>query len=463
MATTNGQLKPSFEDVPVTKAFAGFVADLTYESIDPKVLENLKWLLLDYLGVTAYGGSKIESSEPFLHSMLNLSGNAPGTCTVLTKGQRFLPQYAALLNGVYSHTLDFDDTFADGPLHPGSSIVSAALTQAEVSGADGKCILTGLAAGYEIICRLSSTLGYGAYERGFHNTGTAGIFGAVSTIIKIKGSDSRTIEAALGLAGSKAASSVQFLDNAAWNKRLHPGFAVHDALICISLAEAGVIGAAKPIEGMSGFLKGYSATPKIEGIIDGLGKEWIHIATAIKPYPGYRFTHAVIDMAGKWRKAKTCKVQNFHVSLPPSAFKAVGRPVPNKIHPKSIVDAQFSAYYQLALAWLDGNETGWAVYNRLYDKDVYEILDRITIEIGEDLGVLASRLEIRWEDGTIDMDLLTDPLGEPSNPLTWEHLLKKFRSLSVPAYREKKTERIIQLVAKVGDCRDSKDLMSLLA
>ena len=167
----------AFEEVPVTKNFAAFVSNLTFESIEPKVVENLKSLVLDYICITAYGASQINSSEPFFRSMLSFSGNASGNCTILTKGQKYLPQYAALLNGAYCHTLDFDDTFADGPLHPGASIVSAAITQAEVSGADGKVLLTGLAAGYEIICRLSRALGYGAYERGFHNTGTAGILG----------------------------------------------------------------------------------------------------------------------------------------------------------------------------------------------------------------------------------------------------------------------------------------------
>ena len=94
----------------------------------------------------------------------------------MTKGNGFLPQYASCLNAAYAHTLDFDDTFAAGALHPGVSVISAALAEAELLGADGKTLLTGLAAGYEVVCRISRALGAGAYERGFHNTGTAGIF-----------------------------------------------------------------------------------------------------------------------------------------------------------------------------------------------------------------------------------------------------------------------------------------------
>ena len=200
--------------------------------------------------------------------------------------------------------------------------------------------------------------------------------------------------------------------------------------LCVSILQrggGGVIGAVKPIEGVSGFLKNYSASPKLDGIIDGLGTEWIHTATAIKPYPGCRFTHAAIDLAARWRKTKPCGVHSFHVWLPKGSIRGVGIPVPNKLHPKTIVHAQFSAYYQLAVAWLDGNETGWAVYNRLNDKDVYELLDRITIDVGEDLPPMSTKLEIRWKDGTTDTDFVAEPLGELSNPFTWEHLLKKIQ------------------------------------
>jgi len=71
---------------------------------------------------------------------------------------------------------------------------------------------------------------------------------------------------------------------------LHPDFAVHDATVCIALVEKDVIAATKAVEGPRGFLRSYSALLKLEGINDGLGKEWIHVATATKPYPGCRYT-----------------------------------------------------------------------------------------------------------------------------------------------------------------------------
>ena len=286
--------------------------------------------------------------------------------------------------------------------------------------------------------------------------------GAVAAIMKIREAKSATVEAAFGLAGSKAAGSLQFLENGGWNKRLHPGFAAHDAFLCIAFVDEGIITATKPLEGIFGFLKGYSSAPKIESMVDGLGKEWIHLGTAIKPYPGCRMTHTGIDLAEKWRKSKTCPIKTLRLSLSPHCWMIVGRPLPNKIHPENTVDAQFSAYYQLALAWLDGNASGWGVYDRIHDKDVYELLKHITVDAAEDLNGLAGRLQMQWEDGTVTIDMENDPIGEPSNLLTDEYLLKKFRSLSVPAYGEQKAGQIADLIMNLDECKIIKELMLLL-
>jgi len=77
-----------------------------------------------------------------------------GQNTVYPEGMSFTPQYAALLNGAFAHTFDFDDTMAEAVLHPGAAIIPAALAEAESSGATGKRLLLALAVGYEVACRL---------------------------------------------------------------------------------------------------------------------------------------------------------------------------------------------------------------------------------------------------------------------------------------------------------------------
>jgi 2-methylcitrate dehydratase PrpD len=208
-------------EVPATSILASFVANATTSQLTPALRSKIIEVLIDYIGV-AVGGLSADSTEPTYNAILKLQGSiASGQrlCTVIGKGEpRFLAQYAGLLNAALSHSLDFDDTYAEGTLHAGCTAISAALAEAEVLGSDvsAEDFMLAVALGYEVTCRLGRELGFEAYDRGFHNTGTAGVFGAVAVIASLRRLSAQTIEMAFGLAGSKAAGSMQYLDNGSW-------------------------------------------------------------------------------------------------------------------------------------------------------------------------------------------------------------------------------------------------------
>ncbi|MBW2706602.1 MAG: MmgE/PrpD family protein, partial [Deltaproteobacteria bacterium] len=54
------------------------------------------------------------------------------------------------------------------------------------------------------------------YARGFHPTGTCGTMGAAVTAAKILGLNQRAMTNALGIAGSMAAGSMEFLSDGAF-------------------------------------------------------------------------------------------------------------------------------------------------------------------------------------------------------------------------------------------------------
>ena len=55
---------------------------------------------------------------------------------------------SALVYGVAAHALDYDDTALSG--HPSAILVPAILAEANVTGADGRAMITAYAAGYEV-------------------------------------------------------------------------------------------------------------------------------------------------------------------------------------------------------------------------------------------------------------------------------------------------------------------------
>ena len=428
--------------------------------VDPPDL--LRDLFLDHVGVAAAAAVRAEST-PSVRAAVRCLDPAGGPATAIGEDRGYAPPYAALLNGCYAHSLDFDDTNTAQVGHPGASVIPAAMAEAERLGAGGRAFLAALAVGYEVACRVGAALGAESYDRGFHITAVSGIFGAVAAAGRLRGLDAATLAHAFGLAASKAAGSMQYLENGAWNKRLHPGFAAHDALLVTELAAAGVVGAADAIEGRRGLLAGYTGAPHPDALTRGLGTEWVLLETAIKPYPSCRLTHAAIDAALAVRErvpAGDRPGATIRVELPPTAMKIVGEPVPNKLAPAGTVDAQFSVYFQVAAAWLDGR-VDWASYERIAAPDVRDLMARVSTTETAALGRHATVLTAEAGGRTVTEEVRV-PLGEPGNPVGPAALRGKFLGLAEPAYGPGRAAAIADGVAGLADLDSVRDLIRLL-
>ena len=444
----------------VTKLLADFVASAKTKQLTTAIREKVKEVVIDYIGVVVGALDNADSSEPIYKAIIALQGEGNvGKCTVLGKGKpHMLPQYAGLLNSAFGHSMDFDNTHAEGTLHAGVTAISAAMTQAEILGekASSDEFMLAISVGYETTCRIGRELGFFSYDRGFHNTGIAGIFGAVAAIAVLKHLPAETIAMAFGLAGSKAAGSMQYLDNGSWNKRLHPGFAVHDAFMCVQLAEAGVIGATRIIEGKMGFLQAYSPNPNMDfgRLVKDLGTDWIWLSSSLKPYPACRMTHCFIEISGDIHekhngKVSASAIKSITLRMPPPCFKLIGDPTSNKIHPVNVIDGQFSAYFQVANALTYGSATGLKAYTRLTDKDIHAICDLITVHADPDMTEFACDMQIEWKNGRTEHWKQQHPLGEVQHPFTRDKVDEKFLSLAVPVYGEKKSREVITTIDSI--------------
>jgi 2-methylcitrate dehydratase PrpD len=432
-----------------TAALAGFAASLVWDDLPAGIVERLKECTLDFIGVAAFAAVDAQSSAHFREAVCALAG-AGGASSVIGESRTYPPHYAALLNGAYGHTLDFDDTNQEGVLHPGVSVIPAALTASETADCDGRTFLAGLAAGYEVACRVGAALGPTPYDRGFHVTSVAGLFGAVAAAARIRGLDAAVTAHAFGLAGSRAAGSMQCLDNGAWNKRLHPGFAAHDALVCLALAQAGVAGASSPIEGRFGLLAGYSNAPDAARLTEALGERWLLQGTAFKPYPSCRMTHTAIDavlaLRGECSDADRPDA-GFSVRLSPTALQIVGEPAAAKRAPMNIVEAQFSVQFQVAVAWLDG-ACDWSKYARIGDADVMSFARRVEVGADPTLPMAGADVELRLA-GTSLRRRVPLALGEPSLPMGWKELRAKFDSLARPVFGAAHAAELVRRVRRL--------------
>lgn len=419
-----------------TLTLAAYAAGIRLADIPADVVARAERLILDFAGNIVRGGFETDSA-PSLRTLVEKAGfGAPGPCTVLGEVRGYVPAAAALLNGAFGHSLDFDDTHAASSLHPSAPVIPAALAAAELTGASGADFVAAVIGGYEVCCRLGLSLDPTRhYARGFHPTATAGTFGAAAAAGRLLGLAPEAMAAAFGVAGSQAAGSLQFLANGAWNKRYQVGAAAMNGLMAALLAAEGFHGSSAAIEGEHGFLKGYSDGADPAVTVAGLGQHFETLRIGLKPYPSCRYTHAALDglLALRAEHALTaCDIQQVDIGLHRNGITLTADPLPEKRRVRAVVEGQFSMPFTAAVA-LDQGRFGWDDYKRLGDPVLDALSDRITVfpdpRLEDRPHPFGATLRLTTLQGVFERTI-PDPSGEPETFPDDAALRTKFMTLS---------------------------------
>src|SRR5919198_1007969 len=214
-----------------TLALAAFAAEMRYEDLPAEVPHQTKRCLLDYLGLVI--GASDEPAVCYALATVEELGGSPQARVLGTAVRTSAPQ-AALVNGIASHVLDYDDTHLPSVIHPTGPAMSAALAVGEWKGASGRELVTAFAVGFEVECRVGLSVHPEHYDAGWHITGTAGTFGAAAAAGRLLGLDPRRMSWALGMAGSQAAGVREQFGT--MSKSLHIGKAAANGLLGAVLA-----------------------------------------------------------------------------------------------------------------------------------------------------------------------------------------------------------------------------------
>lgn len=426
------------EPIPITATLSQFAGTLRYADLPPECVARAKSLILDFVGSIVRAAHEADSTACLTAALATLGLDGEGASTVPALGWRRAPPVAALANGMLGHSLDFDDTHAGASLHPSATVVPAALAVGEQTGASGAEIVAAVIAGYEISCRLGLALGPSAhYARGFHPTATAGTFGAAVAAARLYGQGADGIARALGVAGSQAAGSIQFLANGAWNKRWQVGQAAMNGVIAGALASNGFVAAAAAIEGERGFLRGYSDTPDFARAVAGLGSVWETMRIGMKPYPSCRYTHAALDALARIRADNALTAADFtavRIGLHDIGARVTGDPIEKKRRARTLVDAQFSMPFTAAVM-MDQGRFGWEDYRRIADPAAERLADLVEIWRDESLESLdhpfGGTVEVESRRGRFALRVET-PSGEPETFPDEHGMQAKFMGLAQP-------------------------------
>ncbi|MEA2180057.1 MAG: hypothetical protein QOG77_3354 [Solirubrobacteraceae bacterium] len=415
---------------------------LDWDALGEPVRERGRELLLDHLAV-AFDGQGTDSARAVRNVVGSTGG---GSARVIGTPLTADPAWAALANGAAAHARELDDCDRESSLHPGVAVIPAALAMAEDRDADVASLIAAIVAGYEVTMRAGAALNpASAYARGFHPTGVAGVFGAATAAGRLLELDTDRLVAALGIAGTMASGSLEYLSDGSWTKRLNPGWSAHAGVVAARLAAEGHSGPATVFDGPLGVLRAHSDAPDLERLTAGLGGPLQILRVAIKPYACCRYSHGVIDCMLGLRAEHGLhaeQVEELDLGVLSHASRLVAEPIEAKRRPRTIVDAQFSAPFAAAVALVHGG-AGPERYTEaaLEDEELRELMSRTSCHHSEELDrrypdCMPASVSARLKDGQVLRASIDFPLGEPENPLSRSALIARFGALAGPALGE---------------------------
>ncbi|MEN9775729.1 MAG: hypothetical protein RL322_2799 [Pseudomonadota bacterium] len=419
----------------ISERLASFATGFRLEHIPEAVRERAKLLMLDAVGI-AFASHGHDFAAPALSAIGELDDG--GESVVIGTSVRMQPRNAILANGILIHGLDFDDTHPRGVIHATTSVLPTALATAVRQGRSGADLLTAYILGVECATRLGAVAQGGFHQVGFHPTGLIGAFGCTMTAGWLMGLNAAQYVDAQGLALSMASGTLEFLNDGAWNKRMHPGWAGVAGVTAATLGKHRYRGTRLAYEGRFGLFPSHLGAVggyDLSLATAGLGEIWELPQISVKPLPACHFTHAAVDAAIRLHAEQGNRIDEIariEVLVPAEVVKTVCEPEARKRRPANAYEAQFSIPYLVANALRKGRLA-------LEDIEAAALQDPETLALAAMTHYRTDPESAfpRYYDGEVILHLRDGRTltareainrGSSDRPLTAQDIMDKFRS-----------------------------------
>jgi 2-methylcitrate dehydratase PrpD len=378
--------------------------------------------------------------------------SGPPQATALGRPERLDALSAALLNGISSHVLDYDDTHLKTIIHPAGPVASALLAVAELRPMSGRDLLHALILGVEIECRIGNAVYPNHYDRGWHITGTAGVFGAAAAVGRAIGLDTRRMTWALGLAATQSSGLREMFGT--MTKSFHPGRAAESGALAAFLAEAGFDSSERAIEAPRGFAHVLSTKQDYGEILDGLGDRWEAGLNSYKPFACGIVIHPTIDGCIRLREELGDAVANIvsvELRTHPLVLELTG-----KKEPRTGLEGKFSVYHAAACALLRGDGSPTAFTDEAVNaSDLVALRRRVRAEADPACHEASVSIEVTLQDGRKVGKRIERAIGSRERPLSDAELEAKFRHQSALVLGEDATARLMETAWALPGLKDA--------
>ena len=449
----------------------------TYDDLPADVVEATKLRVLDVIGLALAG-----AETPFGHSVreATVAMSPAGPCHIVGTGEAVGVTAASFANGSFSQAMEYDDTHNESIVHMSSPSVAAALALAElgstaarpkpdptysddeplvrssrdaghggepagvgsgfsrtVSEISGRDLITAIAIGNEISCRVGSVSPGQFHKLGFHPSGLFAPFGVTYLAARLLGLDAAAMARAAGICGSFAAGILECWVDGTQPKFLHPGWAAQSGITAAFLGRAGTTGPAAVFEGRFGLFASHLQDPMVRRdfgrITNDLGTRWDSRRASFKPFPAAHVLHPYLDALLRLRSRHGIAAADVErIDCPVAAFivPIVCEPIAEKVAPASDSHGRVSLQYTLAEALVLG-ELGKGAYHEesLRNPLILALARRVQYRVDSSYpgpGHFKGEVVITLKSGQVLTDVEEFNRGSFENPMTVEELRRKF-------------------------------------
>ena len=431
------------DPIAATRLLARYGVASRFEALPVPVVHEAKRALLNWAGC-AIGASAHPTVEIAWQALRPFAGAAQAT--LLGRAERTDILHAALINGISSHVLDFDDTHPETLVHPSGPVAPAVLALAELRGASGRDLINAFVTGVEVECRVARAVLPAHYDIGWHITATAGVFGAAAASARLLGLDEERTTWALGLAATQAAGIREMFGSMA--KSLHPGRAAQNGLAAALMAEAGFTSAESAIEGMRGFASVLSTTVDMGKCVDALGARYDLLGNTYKPFACGLVIHPAIDACIRFRNEKGVRareVARIDLKVHPMTLELTGKKTP-----RTGLEGKFSVFHSAAVALIDG-AGGEAQYadTRVNAADVIALRSKVHAVADAGMALDAIHAVVTLANGAQHELSIAHCVGSQRQPMTDAQLDAKFRDQCDPVLGAARSAAVLALFLQI--------------
>ena len=433
-----------------------------YDLLPAQVVATAKEMMLN-AAAAALAAAAQPDGQRITEFVQEMGGN--GKCTIIGRGLRSSPVYAALANGLMVHLLDFDDVIIPSGIHPSCTVFPVVMAIGEMNGSPGRDVLAAFVQGCEVTSKLAGLLFPGLLSQdnppgatsptgGWHADAIAGTIGATVAAGLLLGLSQEQLEEALGTAAGQASGIQANRFTAA--RALQCGSAAMNGVMAARLSQQGLSGARNIMESARESVGGWAAlfasgNQKIgqeigEELVRLLSRSWDiqNPGVTLKLYPCHIASHTAIDAALQLAQLHGMKpgmkpgmepgprpgidpnqMVKVQVSITPAAMAELPFATP-----RNGWEARFCPSYIVAVALLHGHPLiDFFSDSALEDREVRALMDRISVEATQPASGLApypTTVSIELENDQLIRQTTDFARGQPQLPLEQQELDAKF-------------------------------------